>query len=113
VTEDWVEAGTVADLQRRKRSVVEADGRQIALFWHDGEVHALDNVCIHKQRELVKGVVLNGRIVCPGHQWAYDLKTGYEQTMDRYQPCFPVKVEDGKVYVTARERTDACRPSST
>jgi len=110
---EWVEVASLADLQRRKRAVIDLADRQVAVFWHDGDVHALDNVCIHKQRELSKGVILNGRIVCPGHQWAYDLRTGYEQTMDRYQPCFPAKVEDGVVYVGSEERTGACRPSST
>ena len=80
---EWVSIGTVAELQRRKRTVAEVADRQVAVFWHDGEAFALDNICIHKQRELVKGVILNGRIVCPGHQWAYDLRTGHEQTMDR------------------------------
>lgn len=110
---DWVAIGTVADLQRRKRTVAEVGDRQVAVFWHDGEAYALDNICIHKQRELVKGVILNGRIICPGHQWAYDLRTGHEQTMDRDQPCFPVKVEDGQVFVGTVERSDACRPTST
>ena len=110
---EWVSIGAVADLRRRKRSVVEVGDRQIAVFWHDDEAYALDNICIHRQRELVKGVILNGRVVCPGHQWAYDLRTGYEQTMDRYQPCFPVKVEGDEVFVGAVERSEACRPSST
>ena len=110
---DWVDVGSLQDLQRRKRTVVALRERQVVVFWHDGDAHALDNVCIHKQRELSKGTILNGRIVCPGHQWAYDLRTGYEQTMDRHQPCFPVKVEGGTVYVGSEERTEACRPSST
>ena len=83
------------------------------VFLHEDHVYALDNICIHKQRELVKGVILNGRIVCPGHQWSFDLETGHEQKMDRYQPCFPAKVEDGTVFVGAEERSRACRPSST
>ena len=114
---DWVAVGSVADVQRRKRTVVDVGDRQVAVFWHEGEPYALDNICIHRQRELVKGVILNGRIVCPGHQWAYDLRTGYEHTMDRYQPCFPVKVEDGVVFVggaeTMAERSEAWGPSST
>jgi nitrite reductase/ring-hydroxylating ferredoxin subunit len=113
VSVDWVEVGSLSDLRKRRRVVVEVGDRQVAVFSHDGEVYALDNVCIHKQRELSKGVILNGRIVCPGHQWSYDLRTGYEQTMDRYQPCFPIKIEDEAVYIGSQERTEACRPSST
>ena len=110
---DWVAIGTIGELQRRRKAVAQVGDRQVAVFFHDGQVHALDNICIHKQRELVRGVILNGRIVCPGHQWSFDLETGHEHKMDRYQPCFPVKVEDGTVFVSSEERTAACRPSST
>src|SRR5919106_4163345 len=46
-----------------------------------------------------KGVILNGRIVCPGHQWAYDLTSGYCKERDRYQPTYRVDVVDGRVLV--------------
>ena len=73
---------------------------------HDKCVYALDNVCIHKQRELVKGVVLGDRIVCPGHQWAFQLATGFEAKMERYQPTYPVRVTE-----TARVEVDVANPS--
>jgi len=44
-------------------------------------------------------VILNGRLVCPGHQWAYELGTGYCRERDRCQPVFPVRVEGDIVYV--------------
>jgi len=110
---DWVPIGSIDDVRRRRRAVVDVGERRIAVFWHEGQVHALDNVCIHRQRELSKGVILNGRVVCPGHQWSFDLRTGHEHTMDRYQPCFPVKIEDGMVFIGTEKKTETCRPSST
>jgi nitrite reductase (NADH) small subunit len=60
----------------------------------------MDNVCIHKQRELVKGVILGDRVVCPGHQWSFQLSTGFEAKMERWQPTYPVRVTDeGRVEV--------------
>lgn len=108
----WVEVGTREELERVRKKVVDAGERQIVVFWHEGAAYALDNVCIHKQRELVRGVILNGRIVCPGHQWAYELGTGYCRERDRCQPTFPVRV-DGDVVLVETDPVPADVSSET
>jgi nitrite reductase (NADH) small subunit len=95
----WVEVGTTDELAKARKKVVQAGDRSIVVIWHDGQPYAFDNICIHKQRELVGGVILNGRLVCPGHQWAYELGTGYCRERDRFQPVFAVRVDGDKVYV--------------
>lgn len=95
----WIEVGTRPELQRLRKKVVAAGDRQIVVVWHGERPYALDNICIHQQRELVKGVILNGRLVCPGHQWAYELDSGYCRERDRFQPVYPIKEEGGTVYV--------------
>jgi nitrite reductase (NADH) small subunit len=95
----WVEVMPQAELERRRKVLVDVDGRAVVLFWHDGAAYALDNVCIHQQRELSRGVILNGRVVCPGHQWAFELATGFARERGRCQPSYAVKVEDGMVSV--------------
>jgi nitrite reductase (NADH) small subunit len=103
----WVDVGDVADVMKRKKFVVGEGPDAKVVIVHDKCVYALDNVCIHKQRELVKGVVLGDRIVCPGHQWAFQLATGFEPKMERYQPTYPVRItDDGRVEV------DVASPSS-
>ena len=74
----WVAAGAATDIAKRKKVVVEIDGRQILIIAHEGQFFAFDNICMHRQRELSKGVILNGKIVCPGHQWAFALDSGWE-----------------------------------
>lgn len=101
----WVEAGTVEEIKRARKKVVDVGGTPVVLVWHESEVYALDDICIHKQRELHKGVVLHGRLVCPGHQWAYELDSGYCRERDRYQPTHAVRVEDGVVWVGAQSTT--------
>jgi nitrite reductase (NADH) small subunit len=94
----WVDVGDVAEVVKRKKFVVGEGPDAKVIIVHDNCVYALDNVCIHKQRELVKGVVLGDRIVCPGHQWAFQLSTGFEAKMERHQPTYPVRVtDDGRV----------------
>ena len=43
-------------------------------------------------------------MICPGHQWQFDLETGYEEDQDRCQPTYEVRVEDNTVYVNPRAR---------
>ena len=37
---------------------------------------ALDNVCPHRGGPLAEGTIEHGKIVCPWHQWEFDLATG-------------------------------------
>ena len=106
----WLDVGAHDEIAKRRKVVVEHEDHTVFVFVHDGEVRAFENVCIHKQRELIKGVILNGRIICPGHQWAFELDSGWEAKMQRCQPNFDVRVEEGRVLVdldSARRRVEA------
>jgi nitrite reductase (NADH) small subunit len=94
-----VSAGELAAIMRARKTVIEVDGYEVFVLAHDGNLYAFQNRCIHKQRELAKGVVLNGKLVCPGHQWAFALDSGYEAVKEECQPTFPVRVVDGQVEV--------------
>jgi nitrite reductase (NADH) small subunit len=102
--DEWVAVAELPVLARRKRMQVDVGGVPVALFVVGQDVCALADTCIHKQRSLSKGVLLNGRVVCPGHQWEFDPATGYEATQDRYQPSYDVRVEGTTVYVASSPR---------
>jgi nitrite reductase (NADH) small subunit len=95
----WVDAGELHAVTRAKKTVIDVDGHEVLVLAHDGQLYAFANRCIHKDRELAKGVVLNGKLVCPGHQWAFELATGWEAIKERCQPVYPVAVVDGVVRV--------------
>jgi nitrite reductase (NADH) small subunit len=101
---NWVDVGSVADVAKRRKVVIDVGDEQIFVIAHEGGFYALQNICIHRQREISKGVVLSGRIVCPGHQWAFDLQTGWESVKHECQPTYRVRVEDGVVQVDAASR---------
>jgi nitrite reductase/ring-hydroxylating ferredoxin subunit len=42
----------------------------------DGELVAVPGVCPHEDVGLAGGGLVGGAIVCPGHGWAFDLRTG-------------------------------------
>lgn len=79
------------------RSVkLDFEDRAIALFNADGELHALDDECLHMGASLSSGVVHGGHVVCPWHAWCYDLKTG-ARVARTGSPLrtYPVTVQDG------------------
>lgn len=110
VDRGWVFVADLKDLERRRKLLVEIDETPIALFLVDGEVRAFHNVCIHKQRQLVKGTILKGRVICPGHQWAFDLNTGWEEGQGLCQPIFPTRVRDGRIQVDPVPRVRQSAP---
>jgi nitrite reductase (NADH) small subunit len=76
-------------------------GEPIAVFrLRDGRVRAIENECPHRGGPLSEGLTGAGAVVCPFHAWKFDLETG-----DCFNdPCslrtFPVRVEDGMIYLT-------------
>ena len=80
--------------------VVEAEGKDLALFNIDGAFYAIDNACIHRGGPLGEGD-LEGRIVlCPWHAWRWDVTTGANANNPAVKmACYPVVVEDGDVFV--------------
>jgi nitrite reductase (NADH) small subunit len=111
MTADWIAVATTKDLARRRKLRVEVNGVAIALFQADGQVHALADTCIHQDRSLFKGTLLHGRVICPGHQWAFELDDGYEESQDRYQPTYSVRVEADTIYLNPTPRVGTCAPA--
>ena len=95
----WVPVATTKELQRHRKLRVEVDGVGIALFSTAGKFYAFADSCIHQDRSLAKGTLLHGRLICPGHQWRFDLDTGYEEDQDLCQPTYAVRTDDETVYV--------------
>jgi nitrite reductase (NADH) small subunit len=55
------------------------EGRQIAVFrLRDGSVRAVDAVCPHRGGPLSDGLADDRVVICPLHNYTYDLSTGEE-----------------------------------
>jgi nitrite reductase (NADH) small subunit len=96
---EWIEAATTKELQRRRTLVVEHPSGDVVVGWHDGRPFAMANICVHRKRELARGMIFQDRLVCPGHQWAFDLETGYCAERERSQPVFATRVDGDIVFV--------------
>jgi nitrite reductase (NADH) small subunit len=99
----WQPVAALADLQQTGKLVVKVNDVPILLLWHEGAPVAMNDTCIHKGRSLSEGVLLNGRLVCAGHQWAFDLTTGLCRVRERYQPMPPVRIAGDQVEIDASQ----------
>jgi nitrite reductase/ring-hydroxylating ferredoxin subunit len=73
----WVRAASSADVPRGAAKSVSVDGRWFALF-HDpgGGFHATDDACPHEGASLAEGTYHEGRVICPRHNWVFDVRSG-------------------------------------
>ena len=51
-------------------------GKTLCVATVGGKPMALDNVCPHRGGPLAEGTIEGGKVVCPWHQWEFDLATG-------------------------------------
>ena len=66
----------VSEIPPGQGRVVEAGGKQIALFNVDGRFYAIDNTCLHRGGPLGDGMLTGTTVTCPWHGWQYDCTTG-------------------------------------
>jgi len=65
-----------------------------------GSFASLDNICPHRGGPLGQGMVEGGKVICPWHGWAWDLKTGAaDQSSSAKVAVYPLKVENGDVLI--------------
>ncbi|GGA44107.1 hypothetical protein GCM10007416_16570 [Kroppenstedtia guangzhouensis] len=95
----WVRAGSVAEVQERPR-VVKGGEAGIAVFYHEGEIFAVDNRCPHMGFPLHTGSLCDGILTCHWHHARFDVKSG--GTLDPWAddvPTYRTRVRGGEVWV--------------
>jgi nitrite reductase/ring-hydroxylating ferredoxin subunit len=104
---NFVRAARLDDVRAAERISVRVAGWSLALFFHDGRVHAVDNRCPHMGFPLHRGSVRDGILTCHWHHARFDLESGgtFDQFADEAR-VFPVEVRDGEVWVDLSPRED-------
>jgi len=73
---------------------VQAGGKLVAVFRHQGQFYAIDDVCPHMGASLAGGHVENGIVTCPWHAWRFRLADGAWADNPRLKiGCYSVRVE--------------------
>ena len=99
---NWVEVLQADQLDESKGTTVFVNERDIALYRYQGDFYALDNKCVHRDGQLGDGHMDGANVICPLHQWDYDVRTG----VSRYNPgekvvVYPARQVNGRVEIDA------------
>ena len=97
----WLTVCRVEDIPVLGARVVKSAHGNIAIFRNgEDEVFALHDQCPHKGGPLSQGIVYGRKVACPLHNWSIGLADGTAVAPDvGCTRAFPVKVEDGEVFV--------------
>lgn len=100
---NFVDLLASADLPEGARTVVRAEGRDLAVVRVGGIVYAIDNVCPHHHGELGRGDLQGHHLYCPLHAWCFDVRDGraFFPQGARVE-CFEVKEEAGRIFARRR-----------
>ena len=84
---------TKTEIQVGTGKVIEAGGKQLAVFNCEGTFYAIENTCKHRGGPLGEGSLAGTTVTCPWHGWEYDVTSGACQM----NPAVKVQTFDVKV----------------
>lgn len=108
-TETFVAIGRLADIPRRGARCVKHGDTTIAVFrTADDQVFALEDRCPHRAGPLSQGIVHDGCVTCPLHNWVISLQTGEAQGADEGRTAaFPVRLDGDTILLGLAPRPRA------
>lgn len=97
----WIEVVELYKIPVLGSRLIKTRSMDIAVFRaFDDTVFAVRDACPHRAGPLSQGIVHGHSVTCPLHNWRIDLHTGNALSPDHgCTNVFPVKIEDGKVYL--------------
>ena len=73
---EFVKVATIDEIPAGQAKLVEAGGKEIALFNVAGAFHAIDNTCTHVGGPLCEGELEGTEVTCPWHGATFDVTSG-------------------------------------
>jgi nitrite reductase (NADH) small subunit len=94
--------GSVSQIPPGEGRAFEVAGRRIAVFRNrQGALFATQAECPHKGGPLADGLIGETTVICPLHEWHFDLATGRLKSGECEIATYPVRAsEDGQILVT-------------
>ncbi len=107
---DWHEALPLQRMHQVSAQVVKLQGKQIAVFMHQGQLHACNNRCPHEGFPLVEGSLDAGCVLtCQWHNWKFDLTSGANLYGGDALRIYPLQVRGDAVWLNLVEPPAAVR----
>lgn len=96
----FVKAAKTAEVNPGNSINAKLEGHFIGIHNVDGEYYAVDNICPHVGGLLHAGQLEDGVVVCPIHQWKFNVKTGKCIWPGKCEiATYPVMVDEEHIFV--------------
>jgi nitrite reductase/ring-hydroxylating ferredoxin subunit len=96
----WTAVGAAADWPENGGRLVQVGARRIGVYHHAGAWYALKDICPHAGISLVKGPIAEHAVMCLGHGWRFDLRSGRIVGKGDYRvQTYPVRITADQVEV--------------
>lgn len=101
----WIEIAAADEIAPGEVMRVEIGEVPVAIWNLDGEFYATADTCTHEEASLSEGDLWGDVIECPLHGAQFDVRSGAVRSLPAVFPIatYPIKVEDGRLYVEWRE----------
>lgn len=104
MSDELVKVAALDELDPRGLHVVEFAGTEVLLCRTGSEVFAVDNLCSHAAEKLCNGKLKGGKIFCPLHGAAFDIRTGeaLSRPASKALATYDVVIRDGDIFLTGK-----------
>ena len=94
------------ELQEGTMKLVSVEGSPVLLIKQSGQIFAIDNRCPHMGCAFSGGTLEGFLIVCPCHDWRFDLRTGeYQDEPSIKLTIYERKIKSGKILLKLEDET--------
>ena len=101
MTPSWISIGSITDIPMRGARCIKSGDMTIAVFrTADNGIFAIEDKCPHKNGPLSQGIVHDGCVTCPLHNWVISLETGKAQGADEGSVrTWPVRLDGETILI--------------
>ncbi|GAB2689086.1 nitrite reductase small subunit NirD [Mucilaginibacter koreensis] len=106
----WYDVGEASQFESDHIFEIRAGKSNLCLIKCEEQLVATQLKCPHAGAWLSNGWCKDGKLVCPLHRYSYDLQSGRGSAgQGDYIEVYPVKVENGRVFVNVNSFTDTLK----
>jgi 3-phenylpropionate/trans-cinnamate dioxygenase ferredoxin subunit len=96
----YVDGIMESELKEGTMKMVRLEGTPVLFIKQNGKLYVIDDRCPHMGCSFAGGSLDDNFVVCPCHDWRFDLESGeYEDNPAYVLVTYPYKVVDGKIWV--------------
>jgi nitrite reductase/ring-hydroxylating ferredoxin subunit len=97
---EWIAVADVTELPESRPYLIYPKGLSLILIRKDKAVYCISNTCAHMACPLADGALYEYALLCPCHEWAYDIRTGeFIAAPEVKIPTYETRIEKDKIEV--------------